>query len=144
MKLYNALMLFAAVVPLLIGLEAFSSSWDDLADIWIAIVVWLVVVGLIRLVLPDSYEVWPDHLRIAFPFGSWRIPFDTVDAAVEARWWEPYGGFAVRLATAPGQSIVIRRRNANLLRRPNIVISPHERVSFLPCLQSAIERSRVE
>jgi len=44
----------------------------------------------------------------------------------------------VRFATAPAQAIVVKRKGASMLRRPNIVFSPEDRNVFLEQLQRAL------
>jgi hypothetical protein len=56
-----------------------------------------------------------------------------------------FGYWGVRFATAPTQSVEVRRVRRNLLRRPNLIISPEGREEFLRVLQQALDdyRSRL-
>lgn len=92
---------------------------------------------MIWLILPRRYEVWPDHLRIVFPVWRWDIPFDTISAVKPARWWATYGYNGVRFATSPGSAIEVRRRDARLFGRPNIIISPADRDGFIHACERA-------
>ena len=97
--------------------------------------------ALLWLILPRRYELWPDRLRLAFAAWSWDIPYEGIEAVREGRWYEAYGFMGVRFATAPGQTVVVLRRNSHLFRRPNLVISPEGREKFMRQIQHAISRS---
>jgi hypothetical protein len=129
-----------------------------LADV--AVVVALLVVGvpgwvsllffvsflpaaLIWLILPRRFEIWDDRLVIVFPvLARWSLPFETIEAVEEARWWHAYAFMGVRFASSPGQSVDIIRRRPNLITRPNIVISPHDRAEFIVLVKQALEQHR--
>jgi hypothetical protein len=100
----------------------------------------LLTVGLIWLILPRRYEIWPDRLRIVFLLGGWDIPLDGIESVHPGRWYQAYGFMGVRFATAPGQTVTILRRNSNLFTRPNVVISPEDRDGFLRELTRVMER----
>ncbi len=112
----------------------------DLAGVWVSVAIALSTFALIWLVLPRRYEIWPERLRIVFPVWRWDIGFDTVASAHAASWWQPFGYAGLRFATAPGQAIVVERRGPNLLWRPNLVISPADRATFLDQLRLRLER----
>jgi hypothetical protein len=129
-----------------------------LADV--AVVVALLVVGvpgwvsllffvsflpaaLIWLLLPRRFEIWDDRLVIVFPvLARWSLPFETIEAVETARWWHAYAFMGVRFASSPGQSVDIIRRRPNLITRPNIVISPHDRAEFIVLVKQALEQHR--
>ena len=97
-------------------------------------------VALIWLILPRRYEVWPDRLRIVFPVWGWDIRYEGIETVRAGRWYEAYGFAGVRFATAPSQTVTVLRHNANMLRRPNLVISLEDRETFLRHLERAMRR----
>jgi hypothetical protein len=101
----------------------------------------LATYALFWLILPRRYELWPDRLRLAFAAWRWDIPYDSIEMVREGRWYEAYGFMGVRFATAPGQTVVVLRRNSNLFRRPDLVISPEGRDEFLRQIGPAISLS---
>ena len=97
----------------------------------------LAILLFVWAILPKRYEVWPDHLRIVFPAWGWDIAYESIETVRGGHWYEAYGFMGVRFATSPSQSVTILRRNANLLTRPNVVISPEGREEFLRHLRRA-------
>jgi hypothetical protein len=87
---------------------------------------------------PRRLEVWPDRLVIVFVLWRWRLAFETVAEARPARTWSAIGYWGVRLSTGPAASIEVRRVQANLLRRPNLIISPEGRDEFLYVMHEAM------
>ncbi|HEX5369627.1 MAG TPA: hypothetical protein VFY10_09475 [Dehalococcoidia bacterium] len=95
---------------------------------------------LIWLIIPRRYEVWPDSVRLVFPLWRWRIQFDSIERIETAKLWQPYGFWGIRFATNPAQAVTIYRKEARILGRPNLVISPERRDEFLEHLPAAILR----
>jgi hypothetical protein len=127
-----ALLAFTAVasMALLVLVDALSAGVTAASLV--------LTVGLIWLILPRRYEIWPDRLRIVFLLGGWDIALDGIESVHPGRWYQAYGFMGVRFATAPGQTVTIMRRNSNLFTRPNVVISPEDREVFLRELGRAI------
>jgi hypothetical protein len=133
---------------ILLGLSVLAIGWGiagtllsaDRTGVWRSVAIALASFALVWLVLPRRYEIWPERLRIVFPVGRWDIGFDTVASTHAARWWQPFAYVGFRFATAPGQAIVVERHEPNLLRRPNLVISPEDRASFLDQLRPRLEK----
>jgi hypothetical protein len=100
---------------------------------------------LIWLVLPRRFEIWRDRLVIVFPLvARWNLHFDTIESVEVGQWWHAYAFMGVRLASSPSKSVDVIRREANVLRRPNIVISPEGRDKFIERCNEAIERHRAK
>ncbi len=95
---------------------------------------------LLWLVLPRRYEVWPDSLRIVFPLWRWRIDFDSIERVETSKVWQPYGFWGIRFATNPAQAVTIYRKDARMLGRPNLVISPESREDFIEHLYAVMGR----
>ena len=94
---------------------------------------------IVMLVIPMRYEVWSQQLSLVFLSGRrWDIPFNTIESVEAAKGVEAYAYKGVRFATAPAQAIVVKRKGASMLRRPNIVFSPEDRNVFLEQLQRAL------
>ena len=110
------------------------------AGIWISLIVVGAVFPLLWLILPRRYEVWPDDLRIVFPLWRWRIGFDSIERVETAKVWQPYGFWGIRFATNPAQAVTIYRKDARLLGRPNLVISPENKDAFLEQLFAVMGR----
>jgi hypothetical protein len=96
----------------------------------------LLTYAFVWAILPSRYELSRTHLGIVFPWKTWRVSLESVDWVRAGRWWEAYGYYGMRFTTNPGQSIVIHRKQPNLLTRPNLVISPRDRDEFLRALES--------
>lgn len=99
-----------------------------------------VLTGTVWTWLPRRYEVWAAHLAVCSPFRRWRLPYETVAEARVARWWQPYVFMGVQLVSSPRNAIVLLRRDSHWLLRPNVIISPQDRSTFLPALQDALGR----
>ena len=99
-------------------------------------------IAVLLLVIPRRYEIWRDHLRIVFVWGTWHIAFDTITSVAPALSRQSYAFWGVRFSTSPGQAIVVHRRNPRLIGRLEVVISPESRDIFLPALQQALTRFR--
>jgi hypothetical protein len=113
------------------------------APIAVLFLIGLLPCALIWLLLPRRFEIWRDRLVIVFPvLVRWNLHFDTIESVEAAKWWHPYAFMGVRVASSPGKSVDIMRREPNLLRRPNIVISPDDRDRFIARFNEAIERHR--
>ena len=139
--LVPALLVSVVLDIVLAVILAVSVDYGALVGLIIAVSV-LPTVAIISLVVPVGYEIWPTRLSIVFLFGRrWDVPFKSIESATEARSWQAYAIRGVRFATAPSQAIVMTRREARVIGRPNIVISPQDRSVFLPRLQQAIEHS---
>jgi hypothetical protein len=99
----------------------------------------LPAIFVVGFVIPVRYEVWSSKLSIVFLFGRrWDLPFYTIEAVEAAKGMEAYAYTGVRFAMSPSQAIVVKRKGANKIQRPNIVISPENREPFLETLQRAI------
>jgi hypothetical protein len=130
-------LLAATIIVLLTGLVleiALEASGGAIATA----AVFALTFAVIFLLVPRQLEVWPDGLLIVFVRWRWCVPFETLADARPARAWSASGYWGVRLSTAPAASIEVRRVKANLLTRPNLIISPEGRDEFLPALQGAL------
>jgi len=113
------------------------------APVAVLFLVGFLPLALVWLLLPRRFEIWRDRLVIVFPvLVRWNLPFDTIESVEVARWWHPYAFMGVRVASSPGKSVDIMRREPNMLRRPNIVISPENRDGFMERFNEAIDRHR--
>jgi hypothetical protein len=101
----------------------------------------LATFALLWFILPRRYEVWPDRLRLQFPTWGWDILYEGIATVRAGRWYEAYGFAGVRFATAPSQLVTILRHRSNMLRRPNLVITPRDRDEFLRQLHRAMGRT---
>ncbi len=110
------------------------------AGIWISLLVVGAVFPLLWLILPRRYEVWPDSLRIVFPLWRWRIAYDGIERVETSKVWQPYGFWGIRFATNPAQAVTIYRKDARMLGRPNLVISPENKETFLDHLYAVMGR----
>jgi hypothetical protein len=128
--------LFVATIVLTLALV-----FIDVAAALITIVSLAATLLIVWLVLPLRYELWPDRLRVVFPAWKWDIAYDGIRSVRPGRWYEAYGFAGVRFATAPSQSVTILRHDANLFRRPNLVISPEDREVFLRELERAMQNA---
>jgi hypothetical protein len=138
----RALLFFEAIIFSVAIIALAVDSADTVA--WLAtLAAFALTTGLILLILPRRFEVWTDRLRLGFPLWRWDIPFDTIDGARPARWWEPYGGIAVRFATSPGKAVVIERLGRRFFR-PNFVVSPEDRDEFIARLNAAKSHYRAD
>jgi hypothetical protein len=72
----------------------------------------------------------------------WTLSFDTIESVEIARWWHAYAFMGVRFASNPGKSVDIIRRDANVISRPNVVISPDDRDEFIATLNGALAEYR--
>jgi hypothetical protein len=97
---------------------------------------------LVFLLIPRRYEVWPNRLVLVFLWRRWQIPFESLEEARPANPLFGYGYLGLRFATAPSQSVEVRRVRSNLFRRPNLIISPGGREEFLRVLQQALDDYR--
>ena len=97
---------------------------------------------LIGAILPRTYEVYDDRLVLVFGFSRWNIGMDSIEVAREAKPHQAYAYNGVRFATKPGEAIELRRVNSNLFTRPNLIISPDDRSTFLVELNTALSRYR--
>ena len=140
-KLLNAIFLAVPIGMLLFAMEAASTSAPGALGLWIGVVVMLLILGSVRAILPDAFEVYEDHIRLVFPFSGWNIPFSSIEGVQAARWWQPYAAMGIRFATAPGQAVTIQRRGMSLLGG-TLVISPHDRAEFLAAFQPILDRYR--
>ena len=128
---YGLLILAVAITLVLLVFEdAVGAAVTGVTLIGTAALIWLI--------LPRRYEVWRDRLELVFPAWRWRIAFESIEVVREARPFEAYAFLGVRFATAPSQTVTVLRHNANMLRRPNLVISPEDRETFLRHLQRAM------
>ena len=133
------LALVLITVGLVVAGVGSSVAWpNESFGIAITVVSGLATVVFVWAILPQRYEIWPDRMRIVFPWGRWDLPFDTIDTAQPGKGWEAYAYTGLRFATSPGQSIVVRRRGSNLFTRPHVVISPVDRTVFLRELDKAM------
>jgi hypothetical protein len=80
-------------------------------------------------------------LAIAFLFGRWQIPLDTIAEVRKAETWKAFGYLGVRFATSPGASLEVRRVDSRLTR-PNMIISPEQPDEFLRVLSQLVEAQR--
>jgi hypothetical protein len=95
--------------------------------------------ALIWLLLPRRFEIWRDRLVIVFPvLMRWDLHFETIESVEVAQWWHAYAFMGVRLASSPGKSVDIMRHEPNVLRRPDVVISPEDRDKFIERSNEAI------
>jgi hypothetical protein len=99
-----------------------------------AVFVWAIV--------PRGFEVYDDRLVLIFPLWPWSIDMASIELARPATWWQSYGYAGLRFATSPAQAVELRRVRPNLLRRPNLIISPADREHFLVELNTALARYR--
>ena len=127
---------------LMLGVAVFVVWPARAAAFWIAVLTGLMAVALIHVLLPRRYEIWPDRLRIVFPFWRWDVAFDSLEYARPSKWWEAYAFMGMRFATDPGQAIVVQRRDPRLFTRPHLVISPADRMTFLSQLDNVMRARR--
>jgi hypothetical protein len=98
--------------------------------------------GLIWLLLPRRFEVWPDRLVIVFPLRvRWSLPFETIAEVKPAKWWHAYAFMGVRFASNPALSVDIMRVAPSVWKRPNIVVSPDQRAEFIEPVNAALTRN---
>jgi hypothetical protein len=133
--LYVVSLVFATTILLALGALLLSGASG--LGIATMLAVLLLTDALIYLIVPRRYEIYADRLRLVFPAFAWNIGFESLAAFRPASWWQSYGYWGIRFATAPSQAIEIRRRSPSLLRRPNLVISPADRETFLAQLSAA-------
>ena len=112
----------------------------DSGGIWVSLLIVGAVFPLLWLILPRRYEVWPDSLRIVFPLWRWRIAYESIERVETSKLWQPYGFWGIRFATNPAQAVTLYRKNARLLGRPNLVISPENKEIFLEHLDAVMGR----
>lgn len=98
--------------------------------------------GLLYLLIPRRYEVFADRMAVVFVWRRWEIPYETIESVRAAAQLYAYAYIGVRFATAPSQSVEVRRVRSSLLRRPNLIISPQGRDEFVRVLQQALEAYR--
>jgi hypothetical protein len=111
--------------------------------LWGALVLLLpmmVIAVLVWAILPRSFEVYDDRLVIVFPAWRWDIGLETIEGVKDARWFQPYAFSGVRFASAPAKAVELRRRDSNLFKRPNIIVSPDDRDLFVTELNAALNR----
>ena len=100
--------------------------------------------AVIWFILPRRFEVWHDRLVIVFPvLLRWSLSFETIETVEIARWWHAYAFMGVRFASNPRRSVDVIRRQANLITRPNVVISPEDREEFIARMSEALEHYRL-
>ncbi len=138
MRLINKL--FAGLVILELTLTVILLVFADTASALVTFFSVVAVFIVIWVILPRRYELWPEHLRIVFPFFGWNIDYAGIDTVRPGQWYEAYGFMGVRFATAPSQTVTILRHNANLITHPNLVISPADREEFLRHLERVMRR----
>ncbi len=129
-------------VAVLALLAALLLVGADTAGVLISVVSLVFVGAMFYVIVPRRYEIYSDSLRLVFPLFGWRVGFDTLEAFRPAIWWQAYGYWGVRFATAPSQAIEVTRQNAHIVGRPNLIISPQDRTTFLSELNAAYERFR--
>ena len=126
----TAVLLAAGIVTLAVIPES--------TGIWVSLLAVGAVFPLLWLIVPRRYEVWPDSLRLVFPLWRWRIGFESIERVETAKVWQPYGFWGIRFATNPAQAVTVYRKNARLIGRPNLVISPDNKEAFLENLYAAM------
>jgi hypothetical protein len=130
--------LLAATIAVLSGCLLLELALDAEGGAIVTGAVFALTLAGIFLLGPRWLEVWPDCLVIVFALWRWRLPFETVAEARPANTWSAIGYWGVRLSTAPTASIEVRRVESNVLRRPNLIISPESRDEFLGVLEEAL------
>ena len=136
MRLFNAVLVLLTVTT--VAITGILLVFVDAAGALITLVSLLATLAFVSLILPRRYEVWPDRLRIVFPAWSWNIEYAGIESVRPGRWYEAYGFWGMRFATAPSQTVTILRHNANMFTHPNLVISPEDREEFLRRLERAM------
>lgn len=127
-------------VVLLVGL--FAADLMPLGGVVALLLTVAAIALLIWVILPRSFEVYDDRLVIVFPWWRWNIGMDSIELVREGKGYQAYGYFGVRFASAPGKSVEIRRRNSNLFKRPNLIVSPDDRSLFVTEMNAALSRYR--
>lgn len=93
---------------------------------------------LLWLVIPRSYELWPERLRIILGGPLvFNIPFGTVDQIMPGAGWEALAFRGLRFATSVKTPVKISRR-----RGWDVVIAPDDRLRFMEKAQQALANHR--
>lgn len=136
MRVLRNVLLLLASITLVVCASLVAMEPDALTGAAVTAISLLLTYAFIWAILPTRYELSRTHLGLVFPWKTWHVGLDTVEWMRPGNWWEAYGYFGMRFTTNPGQSVVIRRKQPNLLTRPNLVISPADREDFLRAVES--------
>jgi hypothetical protein len=129
LRLFDTAFRYAGILVVFVGgVLSLIVPEDGIAAVWITMALVLVTMGLIWLIVPRRYEVLPDRLRIVFRAFRWDVRYDTVRDARPAAKWMAYGYWGMRFATSPGNTVEVRRVSPRLFGRPNLIITPYDRV----------------
>ena len=126
----------AVVAVLTVATEAsfWATGLTGLCIILTALLIWAI--------LPRRYELYDDRLVMVFGFWRWNIGLDSLELAQPATSLQSYSYWGMRFSTKPSQAVEIRRLNSNIFTRPNLIVSPDDRATFLAELNTALARYR--